>query len=314
MKKNIAVALGLALSLCVGGCGAPQQSNSAAVPAPINADEDTKVSYLGPEGTYTEEAAEFFFDGTGILFPKETVNDAIKDVDTGASQYAVIPQENTLGGVVTDYVDALLAEDDIYVVGEIILPINQTLLGVPGATIDDIEKVCSHVQGLRQTETWRQENLPDAETEEMASTAAAASYVAEQKDKSIAAIGAPGAADLYGLSVLAEKIQLTDANKTRFYVLSNAPLPEGGSPRAVFSAECEANRLEDIIVSMHNAGLDLVTVHDRPEGSALGKYRYIIETESKNGITTKQIDEVTKAEEVRFLGSFQMIEKTEPVS
>ena len=301
------MATALALTLALAGCGAPAAEVSLSDKPAWTA--GTKVSYLGPAGTYTEEATHFFFDGTGTFFPKETVEDAIADVVNGAADYAVIPQENTIGGAVTNYVDALLATDGVYVVGEVILPISQTLLGVPGAAITDIRTVCSHAQGIKQSERWRAEHMPDAVTEEMSSTAAAASYVAEQGDKSIAAIAAPAAAELYGLDVLAENVQITDANKTRFYVLSATPLANGENRRAVFVANCEANRIDDIIVTIHNAGLELVTIHDRPDGSALGSYHYIIETENINGVTQKQISAVCKYTEVQFRGSYDTTEK-----
>lgn len=308
IKRILVLPVVLAVTLAAAGCGSTAPDANAE-PAAVTWAADTRVSYLGPAGTYTEEATQFFFDGMGTLLPKATVDEAIADLAGGAADYAVIPQENTLGGAVTNYVDALLAEDGVYIVGEVILPISQTLLGVPGATIADIQTVCSHAQGIKQSEQWRAEHLPDAATEEMPSTAAAASYVAEQGDKTIAAIAAPAAAELYGLSVLAENVQITDANKTRFYVLSPAPLTVGGNKRAVFMASCEANRIDDIIVTIHNAGLELVTIHDRPDGSALGSYRYIIETESVNGVTQKQIDKVCAHAEIRFLGSYDAVEK-----
>ena len=279
---------------------------------------DASVSYLGPAGTYTEEAAMFFFPEAKTMMPKGTVDEAIADVMNGTADYAVIPQENTLGGAVTNYVDALIKQNDAFVIGEVILPISQTLMGVPGATIEDIKTVCSHAQGIKQSETWqgikqsetwRKEHLPDAVTEEKASTAAAAEYVAEQQDKSIAAIAAPGAAALYGLDVLAENVQITDANKTRFYVLS-AKEPQGEEfPRAVFVATCKASRIDDIIVEIHNSGVELVTLHDRPEGSELGSYYYVIEVESEGGITQEQLDRISDIEEVRLVGKFRSVEK-----
>ena len=271
--------------------------------------EDARVSYLGPEGTYTEEAAQFFFPEAQAFLPKTTVPEAIADVAAGEADYAVIPQENTLGGAVVNYVDALIAEENIYVAGEIILPISQTLMGIPGASLEDIKTVCSHAQGIAQSSDWRKENLPDAVTQEMDSTAAAASYVAETQDKSIAAVAAPGAAELYGLSVLAENVQITDANKTRFYVLSAAPLEGQDFTNAVFVASCEANRIDDIILEIHDAGLELVTIHDRPEGSMLGAYNYIIEVENENGISQEQLEEIAGIPEIRCLGSFAVEEK-----
>ena len=271
--------------------------------------DDAKVSYLGPEGTYTEEAARFFFPDTASFFPKESVPEAIAEVVSGKADYAVIPQENTLGGAVVNYVDALIAEEKVYVVGEIILPISQTLIGISGASIEDIKTVCSHAQGLVQSRKWREEHLPDAEVKEMPSTAAAASFVAESNDKTIAAIAAPGAADLYGLLVLAENVQITDTNKTRFYVLSSIEPNNEKQTRMVLVASCEANRIDDIIVEIHNAGLELVTIHDRPQGSNLGSYNYIVEVESENGITAKQIETIKAIPEIRLLGCFKTIEK-----
>ncbi|MBQ9384718.1 MAG: hypothetical protein IJT87_10835 [Ruminiclostridium sp.] len=305
MKKIIISVLALTVSaVTLSGCGG---SVSSLPPAAAAVKENAAVSYLGPEGTYTEEAAKYFFDDAGSFIPKATVDEAIEDAAAGTSDYAVIPQENTLGGAVTNYVDALLSRDDVYVVGEVVIPISQTLMGVPGATVADIKTVCSHAQGIKQSEQWRKENMPDAVTEEMGSTAAAAAYVAEQGDKSIAAVAAPGAAGLYGLEVLAENVQITDANKTRFYVLSKERVT--GGTNAVFAASCEANEIDDLIVEIRGAGLELVTIHDRPEGSKLGRYNYIIETEAPGGITDAQISKVCGNKNVRFFGSFNAVHK-----
>lgn len=308
MKNKIRVGLILPLLLSVNAFAADTAEVSDAADAAFAADA-VRVSYLGPAGTYTEEASQFWFQNGEELIPKETVNDAIADMLAGDADFAVIPQENTVGGAVVNYVDALIAADEAYVVGEVVLPISQTLMGVPGTKLSDIKTVCSHTQGLTQSAEWRAENLPDAQTEEMDSTAAAASYVAEQQDPSIAAVAAPGAAALYGLEVLAENVQITDANKTRFYVLSKDAPEEDGATRAVFVADCEGNRIDDILVSLHDCGLETVTIHDRPEGSQLGRYYYVIEAENEAGITDEQINAVSEAEDVRFAGMFNAAEK-----
>jgi len=282
-------------------CGAPALAENEA--------SSVQVSYLGPEGTYTEEAAQYFFKNQETLVARETVNDAIGDVLSGAADYAVIPQENTLGGAVVGYVDALIGAAEISVVGEVVLPISQTLMGVPGATLEDIATVCSHAQGLTQSAQWRSEHLPEAAAEEMPSTAAAASYVAQQQDKSIAAVAAPGAAALYGLEVLARDVQISDANKTRFYVLSRQGMEAGELSRALFVATCEANQIDDVIVVLHESGLELVALHDRPEGSQLGRYHYVIEVEDEQGISREQIDAACAQECVRFAGCFDSVEK-----
>lgn len=270
---------------------------------------EARVSYLGPAGTYTEEAAQFWFSSGAALNSRPTVDDAIADVLSGEADFAVIPQENTVGGAVVNYVDALIAAEDACVVGEVVLPISQTLMGLPGATLGDIRTVCSHAQGLTQSAAWRAENLPDAETVEMESTAAAARYVAETGDASIAAVAAPGAAALYGLEVLAENVQITDANRTRFYVLSRSLCGDAGLTRAVFVATCEASRIDDIILCLHDAGLELVALHDRPEGSRLGRYHYVIEAENPSGVAQAQVEAALAMEEVRFAGCFNAVEK-----
>ena len=128
-------------------------------------------------------------------------------------------------------------------------------------------------------------------------------------DKSIAAVAAPGAPALYGLEVLAENVQITDANKTRFYVLSSEPLEVDGLTRAVFVATCEGSRIDDIIVALRDAGLEIVSLHDRPEGSRLGMYHYVIEVENETGITAAQIGVMSALEDVRFAGRFNAMEK-----
>ncbi len=296
----------LSLCLLLTGCASAPSENTAD-PAEESAQfiENARISYLGPEGTYTEEAAQFFFE-SGSFQPKASVPEAIADVRNGDADYAVIPQENTLGGAVTNYIDALISEEEIFVAGEVILPINQTLMGLPGASIEEIRVVCSHAQGLAQSEAWRKEHMPDAAAREMASTAAAASYVSESGDKTIAAVAAPGAAKLYGLAVLAENVQITSANKTRFYVLAGSELKGTGLTNAVFTASCEANRIDDIITAIHNAGAELVTIHDRPEGSQLGMYNYIIEIQDPKGISDKLITSLDDFPELHYLGRFNV--------
>ena len=132
---------------------ATDPSSAPPRPAKDSIDENATISYLGPEGTYTEEAAEFFFDFKGSFAPKKTVDEAIEDAASGVSNYAVIPQENTIGGAVTNYVDALLGRDDVYVVGEVIIPINQTLLGTCEANkIDDIGFILEVSQHIKDND------------------------------------------------------------------------------------------------------------------------------------------------------------------
>lgn len=274
----------------------------------INIFENATVSYLGPEGTYTQEASEYFFSNAKQMIAEETVDKAIESLLNDKSDFAVIPQENSIGGSVTNYVDALIRNENIYVVGEIIIPISQTLMAIEGSKIEDIQIVYSHEQGLLQSEKWRKENMPNVKTEKMSSTAAAVSYVAEQNDKTIAAIGAPIAAKIYGLNILAENVQITNTNKTRFYVLAKSPLTSKHT-NATLIVKCNSNYIDDIIVRLHNANLELVSIHDRPQGDELGNYNYVIEVTNLDGINESQIKLINSIKEIRFLGCFKVIEK-----
>ena len=185
MAGVLALALGASMVACSQGQGGTgSQANAGSAPAQVTPPtaetaDVTTVAYLGPAGTYTEEATKLFFGDNDELLAQQTVSDALALVDNGAAAYAVIPQENTIGGPVTDYIDALLRDKDARVVGEVVLPIRQTLMGLPGTDLSQVKTVYSHKQGLAQSAAWLDENLPNAERVEAASTAAAAQKVAE---------------------------------------------------------------------------------------------------------------------------------------
>ena len=144
MKKLLTFLLPLLLCLSAVGCAETPRSEASEPPAAQVSYASAVVSYLGPEGTYTQEACGLFFEKEGAYHPYATVNDAVKALVGGESDYAVIPQENTIGGAVIDYVDTLIAQSAVSVVGEVELPISQNLLALPGAGIEDIKTVYSH--------------------------------------------------------------------------------------------------------------------------------------------------------------------------
>ena len=314
MAGVLALALGASMVACSQGQGGTgSQANAGSAPAQVTPPtaetaDVTTVAYLGPAGTYTEEATKLFFGDNDELLAQQTVSDALALVDNGAAAYAVIPQENTIGGPVTDYIDALLRDKDARVVGEVVLPIRQTLMGLPGTDLSQVKTVYSHKQGLAQSAAWLDENLPNAERVEAASTAAAAQKVAEGGDASAVAIAAPGAAGLYHLEVLQNNVSKSEANKTRFYVVSKKANEREGYARAVFVAETAADGLPDMLAQACDSGTKLVCVHDRPEGSALGTYRYVIELSRENGFSDAEIKRLEGIEHLTYLGKFSSIE------
>ena len=294
------IILALVMSLSITACS--NQRGTELTPVQIDYD-NAEVSYLGPEGTYTEAACEQFFEGKGKYVPYGTVNDAVQALVDGDSNYAVIPQENTIGGAVIDYVDTLISQTGVSVVGEVELPIDQNILVKPDAYLTDIKTVYSHKQGLTQGKEWLEQNLPDAEIIEVSSTAEGARLVSEGDDNTCAAIASSGAADVYGLKILAANIQNNDKNKTRFYVLSTEEPGTTEEDRTAFIISGSATDLPELMDDMDD--MQLVTIHDRPRKTELGEYYYLIEC------TECSFDEYNKLTqnspfEFRYLGSFDV--------
>lgn len=305
IKRALLPALLLLLMLIVASCSG-QESKAEKIPVSIDYDKAV-VSYLGPEGTYTEAACGTFFEKKGSYVPYETVDEAVQALCDGKSSYAVIPQENTIGGAVTDYIDTLISHPEVSVVGEVELPIDQNLLTLKGADLSGIKTVYSHKQGIAQGKEWLEENLPDAEVIEVSSTAEGAKMVAEGDDPSCAAIASSGAAEVYGLEILAPNIQNNDKNKTRFYVLSAKEAGTADAERLVFTVTGSAEELPELMDKIENEGIKLVTIHDRPQKTELGDYHYLIECEDMT------YDDYTKLSgssdfEFRYLGSFDVVQ------
>ena len=306
MKKLICITAMLAIVFT--GCGGGQtvrpdtQTETAAA---ANADYSTAlISYLGPEGTYTQEACEVFFGKQGSCQPCETVADAVEAMVSHKTDYAVIPQENTIGGAVIDYVDTVIAQTGVSVVGEVELPISQNLLVYPGTKLSDIRTVYSHKQGIAQGKDWLSEHLPDAELTEVSSTAEGAKMVAEKKDVSCAAIASAGCADVYGLELLYAGIQNNDKNKTRFYVLSAQSPAVNSAARLAFIASGTAGALPELLTQMKAQNMTLVTLHDRPLKTELGEYNYLIECTGSYQDYEKLAG--TEGFTFRFLGCFDV--------
>ena len=303
MNKQYIVLSALLLCTCIIGCKAPEQEYQPTETSEPVSFESAVVSYLGPEGTYTQEACGRFFRKQGTYIPYETVADAVDALVSGESDYAVIPQENTIGGPVIDYVDILIAETSVSVSGEVELPISQNLLVLPGTSLSDIKTVYSHKQGILQGKDWLEEHLPEAEVIEVSSTAEGAKMVSEGNDPSLAAIASAACADVYQLEILAEGIQNSDSNKTRFYVLSKGEPSVSSSDRLAFVADGASEDLPKLMKDMEEMNMKLVTIHARPLKTELGQYHYLIECAES---TYKNYIKLTEKSpfSFRYLGSF----------
>jgi prephenate dehydratase len=235
------------------------------------------VSYLGPAGTYTEEAAFLHFGQQETLVPVATVAESLALLNSRECEYAVVPVENTIGGPVYQYLDLVVADKGLKVVGELNLPIRQTLLGLPGTELSGVKTVMSHPQGIAQSREWLKKNLPAAKIVEVTSTAEAARKVAEMGDPSAVAIAASRTAAVYGLSILANDLQYTNTNVTRFWVvtLKKKPAPEKGKAALVVSGP--ADKVPGLLNDLGRKGFKLTAIHDRPAKTKLGEYVFVAE-------------------------------------
>ena len=299
MKKKSTIVFHVLMMLAAGCAG----NTDPQIPEEPVSYENAVVSYLGPEGTYTQEACGRFFENQGAYVPYPTVNEAVEALINGESGYAVIPQENTIGGAVVDYVDVLIAQTGVVVIGEVELTINQNLLVLPGTSLKEIRTVYSHSQGIVQGAAWLQENLPEAEVIVVSSTAEGARIVAETGDPACAAIASAACAEVYGLEILAEGIQNNTRNRTRFYVLSCGEPLTAPSDRIAFIASGDAEDLPALMAGMEKLKMKLVAIHDRPLKTELGQYCWVIECSDG---TYQEYLKLTKNSPFvfRWLGSF----------
>ena len=181
-----------------------------------------RVVYQGVEGAYSHEAARKFFGHQVNAYHVPTWEEAMEAVALGQAAYAVLPIENSSAGAIIDNYDLLLKYDN-YIVGETEIVVNHALLGLPQASLSDIQTVYSHPQGLIQCQEflsghrdWKQVSLEN--------TAIAAKQVAQEQDVTQAAIASETAGELYGLVPLARAVNHNRMNTTRFIVLAKEPV------------------------------------------------------------------------------------------
>ena len=316
-SRALASALALALTGAATFAGAPAALAAGArghatisrgtqsEPVTDTTFEQARVSYLGPVGTYTQEAAQRVFGPGCELVPVKTVSDAADALAAGEVDFCVIPQENTIGGPVTDYADVVIGHEGLSIAAEVELPISQNLLARPGTRLEDITQVYSHKQGISQGGAWVREHIPSAEIVEASSTAEGARIASEEGDGTYAAICSAGCAEVYGLEILARDIQQNSANVTRFYVLTKDAPANGAGDRMVFVAEGPSSALPSLMSRIDELGMTLVSCHDRPAKTELGRYRYLIEVAGPKAGSFKALSTVPGFS-WRNLGTFSL--------
>ena len=237
-----------------------------------------RIGYLGPAGTFTEEAA-LLYDGDGQLIPFSSISAVGAAVVTGMVEEGVVAIENSIGGSVTDTLDLLVHGSDLFIKQEIVLPIMHCLLVMPGTQADAIKVIYSHPQALGQCRPFLEQCFPKAQLEASLSTAAAVEEM-KKGDGSIASVATQRAAELYGAEILARDIQEVTSNKTRFVVLASADHPATGDDRTSLCFSFDDDRpgiLVDVLSEFADRNINLAKVESRPSKESLGQYIFLLD-------------------------------------
>jgi chorismate mutase/prephenate dehydratase len=265
------------------------------------------VSFLGPEGTFTQIAARNFFSKSGTQFIAATnKTDVFNRVEGDYVDFGIVPIENSLEGSVAETLD-LLIEKNLKIFGEIELRIVHNLIGKKGIKLTDIKTVYSHPQALAQCNTWIIKNLPNADLVETTSTAKAIEKVAKMDNNTSVAIGTTSAAEIYELSCIVEGIEDNTQNYTRFLVISkheNSP-SNHDKTSMVFVTQHLPGALYQVLKFFAEAKINLMKIESRPNKKNPWEYVFILDFEGNQKDVAKVL-EVVKGYTVwmKILGSY----------
>lgn len=237
-----------------------------------------RLGFLGPPGTFTEEAA-LLYDPAASLVPLPSISAVGSAVVSRMVDEGVVAIENSIEGSVTDTLDLLVHRSDLAIKYELVLPIRHCLLVHPGAQANDIKVVYSHPQALAQCRPFLEKCFPKAQMEAALSTAAGVQEV-KKSDGSIAAVATRRAADLYGVHVLASDIQETLTNVTRFVVLASQDHPPTGADRTSLCFSFDDDRpgiLVEALGEFARRNINLGKIESRPFKDVLGRYIFLVD-------------------------------------
>jgi prephenate dehydratase len=276
-----------------------------------------RIAYLGPAGTFTEDAlGEALPEGGFEPLRTPTIPDAILAVERGEAERALVPIENSIEGSVRPTLDTLAFDvEAVTIVGEHDYRVRVHLIGREGVSVDGVEAVLSHPQPLAQCARFLRERLPEVELRSVSSTAAAVRMVSEST-RPWAALGARAAAELYGCELLLEGVEDEDDNLTRFVWIAPQGTEqatgesEGSWKTSLVFSELGADHpgaLVEALSEFSSRGINLTRIESRPLRQGLGRYMFFCDLEGRetDPVVAEAIEQLrAKAESVRILGSY----------
>ncbi|MDU2066346.1 MAG: prephenate dehydratase [Sporomusaceae bacterium] len=272
----------------------------------------TVIGYLGPEGTYSEESVKCLYsEQHGVFKPYPTIDGVIRALAAGEITECVVPIENSLEGAVNVTLDLLAHEVNLSIIAELILPIRHNLLLHKNHKTKSVKRILSHPQALAQCRQTLFKLYPDAVFEAVASSAEAASIVA-QGGEEIAAVGSRAAAARYGLTIAAADVQDSDNNSTRFIALRQKSAQLLTTESVKTSVICQMNgekpgSLCDILQEFSRRQVNLTRIESRPARTGLGNYIFFFDLAgaSNQPIVAEALRAVEKkCLWFKFLGSY----------
>lgn len=272
----------------------------------------TRVAFLGPPGTFTEEALLTQADlASGELAAFRTMPDVLAAAATGDADYGFVAIENSIDGTVHESVDGLVFEHDLLIQREVVLSVQLHLLAPPGTSPADVRRVVSFPKAIAQCRGFLADTLPEADVVAANSTAEAVREVAETPTPGTAAVGTALAAKLYGLEVLAADIEDHPDNATRFALVARAgiPHPTGHDKTSIvcFQRSDHPGSLHAILGQFTARAINLTKLESRPTKKALGEYCFIIDLEghvADEVVADCLRDLHAQLGRVKFLGSY----------
>ncbi len=236
-----------------------------------------RVVFPGAEGAYTQAAMQEFFGDEINSFHVDTFRDAMVAIDEGSADFAVLPIENSTAGIVNEIYD-MLVEFENYIVGEQIIKIEHCLMALPGTKMEDIKTVYSHPQSLMQSAGYLREH-PLWQQISMNNNAFAARKIAEEQDKTQAAIASEYAAKTYGLEVLEKGVNDLKNNSTRFIVVTNQKIfkKDANKISICFEVDNESGALYRMLSHFIYNNLNMNKIESRPLEGRTWEYRFFID-------------------------------------
>jgi chorismate mutase/prephenate dehydratase len=269
--------------------------------------EPLKVGFLGPEGTFTQQAVYKQFGHSVRALPLTSIEEVFHEVEAGTADFGVVPIENSSEGTVNNTLDMFLTSP-LGICGEVELRIHHNLMGRMAA-LGDVQRICAHPQALAQCRGWLAENFADVEKVPVSSNAEGARRARDEEGT--AAIGPMAAAELYGLNILVPEIEDRADNTTRFLVIGRETFPPSGQDKTtllVSGAHTDApGALFRLLGPLAKHGISMTRIESRPSRRRKWDYVFFIDVEghaAAEPLTTALSQLKGQASLCRVLGSY----------